>query len=473
MSYTPINEISKIRDELRATFCKGTTRPLSWRRRQLHQVARMVQENLEPFAKTIINDLGRPRNETYPVELGLVVTRSITSAEKLEEWTKPEVLTEAVPDWQKTWKPTIFKQAKGTVCIIGPWNYPMILTLQPLIGAIAAGCCAIIKPSEFSPAYSTLLAELLPKYLDTSAYRVVLGGIPETTRVLELQWDHIFYTGNGRVGRIVAAAAAKHLTPLTLELGGKSPIIIDANYDMDLAAKRLLWGKISNAGQICISPDHAFIVREKQDEFTAALKKWYGIFYANGPLNSEYGHIVNETHHTRLMALINETKGEIVVGGGSNDKLGIEPTVVKNVKNDDVLMDDELFGPIFPVIPVDSVDDAIEAINARPHPLMLYVFTEDDQVKQKVLENTQSGNIAFGDTFQALSVDALPFGGVGESGYGRQVLKYTFDEFIYLRSSIDMPKEAEPTLEARYPPYNEEKLKFLGAACLTKIPDDA
>ncbi|GLB44380.1 putative aldehyde dehydrogenase family protein [Lyophyllum shimeji] len=470
MKATPVDEIPKIRAALRENFRKGITRPLSWRRHQLLQLARMMQENADALAESLALDLGRPRMEAYFAEVGAVMDRAIICAQKLEEWTKPESVD--VPDWQKSWSPTIHKASKGTVLIISPWNYPLILTLQPLYGAISAGCCAVIKPSELAANYAALLAQLVPKYLDHSTYRVVLGAVPETTKLLELQWDHIFYTGNGRIARIIATAAAKHLTPLTLELGGKSPVIVDGTFDIGLAAKRILWGKINNAGQICVAPDHVLVLREKQEELAAAFKAAYDLFYPEGALNStSISRIVSDAHFERLKGLLERTKGEIVFGGKTNVKRGFEPTIVKNVAEGDSLLEEEIFGPILPLVPVDSVQEAIEFVNSRDHPLVLYVFTEDPKTKKAIIEETMSGNLVFNDTFQQLSVNELPFGGVGESGYGRQVLKYSYENFTYDRACIDVPKSAEPTLELRYPPYTEEKLAFFSAPLKAQIPE--
>ncbi|KAF8637546.1 hypothetical protein AX17_002753 [Amanita inopinata Kibby_2008] len=469
MSYTPLDQIPIIRNELRATFRTGITRSLEWRRHQLLQLARMAQENGDAFAAAINADLGRPKLETFTAEVGPIVERSVICAEKLGEWTRPEQVD--VPETMKSWQPTVYKMSKGTVLIIAPWNYPMILSLQPLYGAISAGCCAVIKLSEFSPTYSAVLAELLPKYLDTSAYRVILGAVPEITKALELQWDHIFYTGNGRVARVISAAAAKYLTPLTLELGGKSPVIIDGNYDLHLAAKRILWGKTNNAGQICVAPDYVLIPREKQDEFVEALKDTITTFYPEGALNSDsYSRIVTETQFKRLKGLLEKTQGQVVLGGKDDGKKGLEPTIVRDVKPGDVLLDEEMFGPILPLVPVDSLDEGIEYISSRDHPLVLYAFSDDEKFTQQVNKNTMSGNLVFNDTFMQLAVNELPFGGVGESGYGRQVLKYSFDLFVYQRACVDIPRSAEKALETRYPPYTREKFDLMAGPARLKIP---
>lgn len=469
LKYTSVDEIPKIRDTLKDTFRKGVLRPLEWRKQQLLQLARLAQDNADTLAEAISEDMGKPKVETFAVEVAAIIERCLKSAKNLEEWAKPEIVQ--VPDWQKPWTPTVHKTPKGVVLIISPWNYPMILTLQPLLGAIAAGCCAVVKPSELAPAYAKLIAELLPKYLDQSAYRVVNGAVEETTRLLEFPWDHIFYIGNPRVARIIAAAAAKHLTAVTFELGGKCPVIIDPTTDISLAAKRILWGKCSNAGQICMAPDYVIVPRNKQDEFVAALKTHVDTFFPEGAFNSKFfARIISTAHHNRLKGLLNRTQGQIVFGGNVNNKNGFEPTVVRDVKDGDSLLEEEIFGPILPVIPVDDISEAIEFVNARPHALFVYAFSEDAKVKQRILDNTRSGGIVFNDTFQQAAVSELPLGGMGESGHGYQNMKYTYDEFTHLRGSIDMPKQCEQFLEVRYPPFNNEQFKVLSAGVHVEIP---
>ncbi|KAG1777961.1 aldehyde dehydrogenase [Suillus placidus] len=467
---TLVSTIPKIRDALRATFRSGLTRPIPWRQHQLYQLARMAQNERELICDALKKDLGKPKTEVLMAEVGGVIEGALKSAERLPEWAKTEYPD--VPDWQKSWKPAIYKAPRGTVLIISPWNYPMILTFQPLMGAIAAGCTAVLKPSELVPTFSQLLDEIVPKYLDQNAYRVVNGAVPETSKLLELQWDHIFYTGNGRVARIVASAAAKHLTPLSLELGGKSPVVIDSAYDIDLAAKRILWGKCNNAGQICVAPDYILVQRDKQDELVQAFQKHIDAFFPKGALDSPlFGSIVSDLHHKRLTSLLSRTKGKVVLQGRADAaRRRLEPTIVKDVADGDSLLEEEIFGPILPIVPVDSLDQAINFVNARPHPLVLYAFSDNERMKQQLVSETQSGGIVFNDTFQQLTVNELPFTGVGESGYGYQFMKHTYDTFTQLRSSIDMPKEAEAHLAMRYPPHSEEAVRTLTAAVYTPIP---
>ncbi|KAJ6470758.1 aldehyde dehydrogenase [Mycena vitilis] len=484
MLTTPISEIPTIRETLRASFKKGVPRPLEWRKNQLLQLARMVQDNADAFSEALTKDLGKPRLEAYAHEIGPVIARCLLTVRQLDDWAKP-ILVDSL-DWQKPLKATVHKAAKGVVLIISPWNYPLTLTLQPLQGAIAAGCCAVVKPSETSPHYSELIAELFPRYMDPSAYRIVLGEVAETTKLLDLQF---FYTGNSSIARIICAAAAKHLTPLTLELGGKSPVIIDPSFDLNLAAKRILWAKAQNCGQFCVSPDYVLIPRVHQDEFISALKQWYAEFFPGGSLNSSsISRIVSPEHHARLTDLLKRSKGAVVLGGQTEGNTKIEVTVLKNVLADDALMDGEIFGPILPILPVDNVQDAIDFVRQRDHPLVLYAFTEIPEIKKQVLEETMSGSISFNDLVHQLACDELPFGGVGESGYGRQILKHSFDAFSYERASVDVPKECvtpasltlilpfepcdriEPLNTARYPPYNDEKFAHVSEAARMQIP---
>ncbi|KAH8116137.1 aldehyde dehydrogenase [Phellopilus nigrolimitatus] len=470
LRYSTVQEIDEHHETLYNTFRAGTCRPLDYRRAQLHKLARMCQENADALADALFADLGKPKVEVFAFEVGQIVKRSLLCAEKLAEWAAPEKVN--TPDWQKPWNSTLIKAPKGPVLIISPWNYPIMLSLQPLYAAIAAGCPAIVKPSELAPTYAQLLADLVPKYLDPKTYAVVNGAVPETTKLLELRWAHIFYTGNGRVGRIVATAAAKHLTPCSLELGGKSPVIVDAAYDMDIAAARILFGKANNAGQTCVAPDYVLIPRSAQDTLIAALERVYAERYPDGALASaSYGRIVNATHFGRLTELLARSKGRRVLGGETDEaRLKIAPTVLADVTTDDALLEEELFGPILPIVPVADIDEAIEIVNSRDSPLAFYAFTEQAEVKQKLVERTLSGSLIFNETFDQLAVIELPFSGVGESGYGYHVMKYGFDGFTHLRSSMDVPKESEELFATRYAPYTDEKLEKVSKDVFLNIP---
>ncbi|KAG2354792.1 aldehyde dehydrogenase [Suillus spraguei] len=454
---TTVSALPKIRDALRATFRSGITRPLPWRQHQLYQLARMAQNERELICDAINKDLGKPKTEVLMAEVGTVIERAVKSAQQLPEWAKTEYPD--VPDWQKPWKPTIYKAPKGTALIISPWNYPMILTFQPLHWSNRGGL--------YCP-----LGGNCAKVPRSKLYRVVNGAVPETSKLLELQWDIFSTRGTAGLPGSSPALRAKHLTPLTLELGGKS-LLYRLCIRIDLAAKRILWGKCNNAGQaICVAPDYILVQRDKQDDLVKAFQKHYNAFFPEGALDSPlFGSIVSDLHHKRLTSLLSRTKGEVVLQGRADAaRKRLEPTIVKNVANGDSLLEEKSLVRFYPIVPVDSLDEAVDFVNARSHPLVLYAFSDNESVKQRLVSETQSGGIVFNDTFQQLAVHELPFAGVGESGYGNQVMKHTYDTFTQLRSSIDMPKEAEPYLAIRYPPHSEEAVKALTAGVYAPIP---
>ncbi|KAI0041481.1 aldehyde dehydrogenase [Auriscalpium vulgare] len=461
LAYTNIDDIPKIHARVVSKFKSGATRPLAWRRQQLIQLGKLLQENEERLAEALRIDLGKPRLEVTVADIGPVVFAISVALEKLDEWAAPEKPTD-LPSWRSNWDTTVYKSPKGAVLIITPWNYPYIITLGPLVGVIAAGNTAVLKPSEMIPTVATALSELIPKYLDPEAFVVVNGAVEETTRLLELRWDHIFYTGSNRVGRVIAAAAAKHVTPLTLELGGKCPVIIDPNTNIELAAKRILYGKQANAGQICISPDYVLVPKDKQDELIAAFGRVAKTFWPDSPMKSpDLGSIITPGHRDRLTNLLQSTDGKIVLGGGVEGERRMEITIVKDVSVDDILMRDEVYGPIMSLVPVEDIDEAIQIVNDRPSPLVIYVFTEDEAVKQKFLEATSSGTLCLNDTYQHLAVHEVPFGGTGESGYGAYLGKTSFDTFTHTRGFVNVPFANDPQMALRYPPYTQEALNVL------------
>ncbi|KZT70410.1 aldehyde dehydrogenase [Daedalea quercina L-15889] len=468
--YTTTSEIDQIHERLRNNFRVGTTRPLNYRRRQLHQLGRLVQENLPALEAAVNEDLGKPRLEAV-TELNGLMSGIRYAIDNLEEWARPEKV-EVVDDFKKEWDATVYKVPQGVVLVIGPWNYPYILNLGPLVGAIAAGCACVVKPSELAPASSQVMTHLITQYLDWDAYAVVNGAIPETAHLLDLRWDHVLFTGSGRTGRIVSAAAAKHATPVTLELGGKSPVVIADDADLDLAAKRVLHGKGQNSGQLCVCPDHVYVPRAKQDAFIDALLKHYDAFWPKGAFHEEarWGKIINPPHHERLRNLLQRTKGELVKGGEYDGDRRITPTIVKNVAPDDSLMEDELFGPILPLIPVDDIEETIRLINEQTVPLVIYLFTNSEDVKQQLLERTNSGTLVINDTISQLAVYEMPFGGQRDSGHGRWHGKYSFNTFTHLRSHISVPLAAEPVMSSRYMPYTDEKYEAVATIVKASLP---
>ncbi|KAI0684118.1 Aldehyde/histidinol dehydrogenase, partial [Cerioporus squamosus] len=348
--------------------------------------------------------------------------------------------------------------------IISPFNVPIFLSLGPLVSAIAAGCAAVIKPSEATPHVSQLLAELIPKYLDSDLYHVIQGGAEQTSKALELRWDHSDCSGGTHVGRIVAMAAAKHLTPVTLELGGKNPVVVDPKVDLPLTARRLLWGRFGNAGQVCTCPEYVLVPRSFQDQFVDALKDAYHTFYPDGPEHSDsFGRIVSKHHTKRIEGLLEHTRGEIICGGEVDvDKRYVAPTIVNNVPADDSLMSEEIFGPVLLVIPVEDVDEAIEYIRLREDPLAVYVFSQDKKFQEKVFSKTKSGAALANDSVFSPAVPGFPIGGVGASGYGYYAGKQAFEEFSHYRVMLDNPKWVDTFVFGfRFPPYKMSYKKYI------------
>jgi aldehyde dehydrogenase (NAD+) len=355
-------------------------------------------------------------------------------------------------------KSVLMPEPLGVVCVIAPWNYPVQLLLVPAAGAIAAGNTVIMKPSEVSPTVSGVLARLVPQYLDTTAVSLIEGGVPETTELLAQKFDHIFYTGNGKIGRVVMAAAAVNLTPVTLELGGKSPVIIDKSANIEVAARRVAWGKWLNAGQTCVAPDYVLVDSSVEDKFVNALRTSITDFYGENPHTSDsYGRIVSPRHFDRLVSLM--TGGTPIIGGESAaaDRY-VAPTVLGNVNLNAPIMQEEIFGPLLPIISVKNTNEAIEFITSRDHPLALYVFAENSSVVNDVLERTTAGGVTVNGTLLHLTSPHLPFGGVGESGMGGYHGKSGVRIFQHMKPVLKRGTKFDPKIS--YPPYTERKLKL-------------
>jgi aldehyde dehydrogenase (NAD+) len=443
---------------MRASFNSGRTRPLEYRLEQLAGIARFLKEREAEIEQAIHRDLGRPALEVYSSEVAFIASELALVRKKLASWMKPQrVLTSLVGQPGKS---LIYREPLGVVLIIGPWNYPLQLVLVPLLGAIAAGNCAIVKPSEVAPATSELLAARLNDYVDPQCAQVVMGGVTETTELLAERFDHIFYTGNATVGRVVMEAAAKNLTPVTLELGGKCPCIVDRQTDLPVAARRIVWGKFYNAGQTCVAPDYVIVHQAVEEALVSHMKETVRDFFGADPRSSpDYGRIVNARHHRRLMKLI-PGSGEVVAGGNADEnERYIAPTILRNVSPDAPVMADEIFGPILPVLAVRDIEQAISFVNQRPKPLALYLFSNDPLVQQTVLERTSSGGATVNHTLIHLTVPALPFGGVGASGMGAYHGRATFETFSHRKSVLVKPTWLDPSIF--YPPYNNFKKKWI------------
>jgi aldehyde dehydrogenase (NAD+) len=445
---------------LRATFDSGATRPLAWRRQQLEAMQRLLVEQETELLDALRHDLGKPTIEGWMTELRHVANEISDMLRHLERWARPERVS--VRTVLRPARATVVPEPVGVVLVIAPWNYPVHLLLLPMAYALAAGNAVVGKPSELSSATSAALARLVPAYLDRDAVSIVEGDAPVVTALLEQRWDHIFYTGNGRVGRIVMKAAAEHLTPVTLELGGKSPVIVDSGANLDVAAKRIAWGKFVNAGQTCVAPDYVLVDRQVESRFVEALVRAVGAFYGSDPRSSpDYARIINERHWDRLHGLLAGSSSSQVVLGGQGDRATryLAPTVISNATWDDPVMGEEIFGPILPVLAVDGVGAAIATINAHDKPLALYVFAEKQAVIDRVVAETSSGGVGANVTLLQLAVPDLPFGGVGESGMGAYHGKYGFDTFTHRKAVLQRPTRLDPSVT--YPPYTNLKQRLL------------
>ncbi|MDT0462857.1 aldehyde dehydrogenase family protein [Streptomyces gibsoniae] len=423
---------------LRATFRTGRTKPVEWRTGQLRRLRAMLTERGDELAAALHADLGKSATEAYRTEIDFTVREIDHTLDHLEEWLRPEPAP--VPP-HLGGDATAWTQYDplGVVLVIAPWNYPAQLLLAPVVGALAAGNAVVAKPSELAPATSAALARLLPAYLDTEAVAVVEGGVPETTALLAERFDHIFYTGNGTVGRIVMRAAAEHLTPVTLELGGKSPVFIDRGTELTVVADRLVRGKFLNAGQTCVAPDYVLTDPETAAALEPALVDAVRALFGTEPKESgEYGRIVNERHFDRLSGLL--ASGRVAVGGDTDRSAKyIAPTVLADVDPESPVMREEIFGPILPIVTVPDLDDAIAFINDRDKPLALYVFSESDDTRERFAAETSSGGLGHGLPLAHLTVSDLPFGGVGESGTGSYHGRYSIETFSHRKAILAKP----------------------------------
>ena len=429
--------LGQIVTRVRAAYNTGKTRDVTFRKEQLRSMKKMLDENESLLEEALIKDLRKPKFETVLAEIEVVRNDIRGSLQDIGHWVKDEPASKSVAILFDT--PFVHHEPFGVALVIGAWNYPVQLNLSPMVAAIAAGNAVVLKPSELAPATARTLSELLPRYLDKDCFVVVEGGPEETQALLSEKWDYVFYTGSPRVGRLVYAAVAKHLTPVTLELGGKSPLYVDDTItNMEVACRRIWWGKGVNAGQTCIAPDYLLCTKQVQDVFVATANKIITEFYGTNIKSSpDYCRIVNENHFNRLQKLIDTTSGKIVFGGKTDPSTRfISPTIITDVNPEDPIMQEEIFGPILPIVTVNSLDEAIEFINRGEKPLSLYVFSEEKSVARRFIQETSSGAVVANDTLLHFAVDSLPFGGVGNSGLGSYHGKYSFRTFSHAKAVL-------------------------------------
>ncbi|MBE9200878.1 MULTISPECIES: aldehyde dehydrogenase [unclassified Nodularia (in: cyanobacteria)] len=446
-----LSDVAAIIGKQREFFQTGKTKDITFRLAQLKILKQAIVENKQSIIEALQADLQKPEFETYATEIG-VVNEIDDAIKHLKNWTKPKKA--AVPWKFFPYSAKIYAEPLGVILIIGPWNYPLQLIISPLIGAIAAGNCTILKPSEIAPHTSSFVAQVIGKYFHPDYIAVVEGGVGTSQKLLAEKFDHIFFTGGTSVGKIVMEAAAKHLTPVTLELGGKSPCIIDNQINLEYTARRIVWGKFINAGQTCIAPDYLLVDQKIKQDLINSMKKCLQEFYGNNPATSpDYARIISQRQFDRLANLIQD--GEIIIGGETKpEERYIAPTLLDHVSLTDPVMQEEIFGPILPIIAYTDITEAIALINSQPKPLALYLFTQNKNLQKRVLQETSSGGVCFNDTVMQVGVSSLPFGGVGDSGIGSYHGKASFDTFSHYKSVLKNYFWLD--LNWRYAPYKDK-----------------
>ncbi|MBN3878176.1 MULTISPECIES: aldehyde dehydrogenase [unclassified Nostoc] len=448
MITTELYNIGNIIQTQRDFFQTGKTKDVNFRIEQLKNLKQAIIEHEKSIVEALQADLHKPEVETYLTEISVI--KDIDYAIKhLQNWSKPK---KAAVSWDFfSYSAKIYPEPLGVVLIIGPWNYPFQLIISPLIGAIAAGNCAIIKPSEIASHTSDIIAKIIAKHFDPAYLAVVEGGVEASQKLLAEKFDHIFFTGGTAVGKIIMAAAAKYLTPVTLELGGKSPCIVDTDINLEHTVRRISWGKFINAGQTCIAPDYLLVNKIIKKDLIDGLEKSLKEFYGENPINSpDYARIISQKHFERLVSFLKD--GKVVIGGENKpSERYIAPTLIDNVSLEDSVMQEEIFGPILPIIEYTDITEAIALINSRPKPLALYLFSQDKNLQKRVLQETSSGGVCINDTVMQVGVSSLPFGGVGDSGIGNYHGKASFDTFSHKKSVLQNSFWLD--LKWRYAPY--------------------
>lgn len=458
MDSLSLEQVSQILTEHKSYFHSGETKEIRFRIQQLNKLKNAIKKYEKDILDALYKDLRKSEFEAYSTEIGFVLDSISYMSKNLKKWSRP--MKVKAPIHQYPSRTHIMYEPYGTVLIIGPFNYPFQLVIEPLIGAMAAGNCAVLKPSESTPTLSALIKTLIEETFDKNYIRVVEGERETTSALINSPFDYIFFTGSVPVGRIVMEAAAKNLVPVTLELGGKSPTIVDKAANLELAAKRIMWGKLINTGQTCIAPDYLLVHRDIKDNLIEKMKKIIVDFYGvDASKSSDFGRIVNTRQFDRLASIIDRDKGKIVYGGSYNrEDLYIEPTLINNATWQDASMEDEIFGPILPILEYTDLDSIINMINERPKPLALYLFTEYSSIEQKVLNSVSFGGGCINDTISHVASPYLPFGGVGNSGIGGYHGEDSFKTFSHRKSILK--KSTRFNLNLIYPPY-KDKVKLV------------
>lgn len=452
-------EIIDVKEKQRNYFASGKTKEIGFRLEQLERLKRAIKQSEHLIIEALQKDLGKHENESYTTEIGFVYHSISCAMRQLRQWMKPERVR--TPFYMLPARSTIVSEPYGCVLIIAPYNYPVQLALEPLVGAIAAGNCTMLKLSELTPNVSEILAHVIETNFNPAFLWCINGGVETTTNLLEQAYDYIFFTGSPAVGKVVMQAAATHLTPVTLELGGKSPVIVDETANIKAAAERIVWGKTLNVGQTCVAPDYVYVHESVKEQFLMELQNYNQKFYGKDSLKSEqYGRIVNDRHMRRLQNILEKDEKQIVYGGNIDyNERRIEFTIIDVVTKQEACMQEEIFGPILPILSYVNLEDVIDHINRQPKPLALYIFSTDKQVQRKLLRETSSGGVCINDVISHIINPNLPFGGVGNSGIGTYHGKSSFDTFSHKKSVLQCHKNIKNKLAQ--PPYTKQQLHWM------------
>ena len=451
------NLLNILLDKQREFFKKGQTLSIDFRLNYLKKLKETIIRKQKDITTALKLDLGKSETEAYMCEVGLSISEISYFIKNLKKFAKDKVVQTPITNFHS--KSIIKSVPYGNVLIISPWNYPFLLSIEPLVNAIAAGNTVILKPSAYSPYTSKIVKEIVDEVFEDEYVAVVTGGREENKALLSMKFDYIFFTGSQNVGKEVLKSASQNLIPTTLELGGKSPCIVDKTADIKLSAKRIVFGKFLNCGQTCVAPDYVYCHSKVKDELLSEIKKQIQLQFGKNSLDNEnYGKIINEKHFNRLLSLIEESK-TLIGGKSSFEKLKIEPTILNNITWEDKVMQEEIFGPILPILTFENLNEVIDVIEQKPHPLALYIFSKNKKNIKKITQQCRYGGGCVNDVVVHLATPEMPFGGVGHSGMGSYHGKFGFDTFSHKKSILD--KKIWFDLPLRYQPYNSLCLKLL------------
>ncbi|APQ73471.1 aldehyde dehydrogenase [Clostridium botulinum] len=444
-----MENIRNILEKQKSFFDKGYTKDINFRIEALKKLKHNIKINENNIFKALKIDLNKSEFETFITEIGIVYDEINGAIKNIKKWSKPKKVKTPITNFLAS--SYIYNEPYGVALIMSPWNYPFQLIMAPLVGAISAGNCVLLKPSELAIKTEKIIVKIIKDTFSDEYIGVITGGIEESTALLKEKFDYIFYTGGINVGKIVMRAAAEHLTPITLELGGKSPCIVDKDANIDLAARRIAWGKFLNAGQTCVAPDYLVVHRNIKEKLISSIENYIVEFFGENTFESEdYPRIINERHFKRLEGYLKE--GKIVSGGNTDiNNLYIEPTIIEGINFENRIMEEEIFGPIFPVIEFENIDKVIDIVKNNPKPLALYYFSENKEKQEFIIKNISFGGGCINDTIMHLSTSTLPFGGVGNSGIGGYHGRASFDTFSHKKSILKKSNLID--VKIRYAPF--------------------